>query len=101
MPTIASQTPLTTVRKPVDFGGAGGRFLISNYTAGAVVAKIYAVPLINQSSTITDHLLWIGSCAANSTTTVTDHFAISLPLRYQLEAEAASASALVLTVTSG
>ncbi len=99
MGKINSQTPLTTVRSPIDAGQSnGGLLYISNYSGGAVIAKVYVVPIIHQSSTITDHLLWIQSCPANSTITFNENYPIYPGLGYRIEAEAASNSALVLSV---
>ena len=102
MAHIMSQTPLTTVRKTVDTGPGGSinALAASNYSGGAVVFKVYLVPLIRASSTITDHLVWIASCASN-TTVALDLNRNSIQLgtdKYRLEAEAASASAITLTV---
>ncbi len=99
MGQISSQTLLTTVRSPIDVGhGGGGLLYISNYTGGAVIAKVYVVPIINESSTITDHLLWIASCPANSTISFSEHCPIYCGQKFRLEAEAASNTALVLSV---
>lgn len=102
MAQIMSQTPLTTVRKTVNTGGAGriGVLTASNYTGSAVVIKLYLVPNRRPSSTITDHLIWINSCAANATSVLDiNQYSISLGNHdFHLEAEAASASAITLTV---
>ena len=101
MAQILSQTPLTTVRKPIDTGtGGNGKLFVSNYTGSAVVAKVYLVPLVNPSATITDHLIWIVSCAANSTVTFSDYCSVSAGGRFNLEAEAASNDALTLALIS-
>ena len=102
MPQVMSQTPLLTVRKQIDLGAfrSIGVLAASNYTGGAVVIKVYLVPNRRQSSTITDHLIWIVSCAANATQVLDLNSAyISLGSdSYHLEAEAASNSAITLTV---
>ena len=101
MALITSQTPLTTVRKYIDTGSSsGGKLFISNHSGGAVVAKVYMVPTQNASSTIADHMFWIISCPANSTVTFSEHCPVRAGSQQRLEAEAASNSALVLSVIS-
>ena len=102
MPRIKTQTPLTTVRRPIDTGTNGSiRLCLSNYTAGAVLAKFYLVPTKNPSSTITDHLIWIISVPANTTSVFNEHFPLSTSTEFALEAEAASDNALVVSTLIG
>ncbi|QDP65046.1 MAG: hypothetical protein GOVbin1630_3 [Prokaryotic dsDNA virus sp.] len=101
MATISSQTPLTTVREIVPSGvGKMVRDLIAcNYSGSAVIAKIYIVPSFGASSTITDHLLWIVEVAANSTSRLDLRgYGINISSEHRIEAEAASNSAITLTV---
>tara|TARA_R110000824_G_scaffold58834_1_gene158695 strand:+ start:101 stop:337 length:237 start_codon:yes stop_codon:yes gene_type:complete len=74
--------------------------LASNYTGGAVIAKVYLVPVNNASGTITNHLVWIISVPANTTSKI-ELTGYSIELgeeKFQLEAEAASNTSIVLTV---
>jgi len=102
MAQVMSQTPLITVRQMIDTGALRNINLLtaSNYTGSAVVIKVYLVPNRRESSTITDHLFWIISCAANSTHVLDlTSYRVSLGKdTYHLEAEAASDSAITLTV---
>ena len=99
MPRVTTQTPLTTVRKPIDTGANSSGFLfITNHTGSAVVAKVYIVPATNPSSTIANHMIWTISCAANSTVAFSEHIKVRLGNGQRLEAEAASDSALVLSI---
>ena len=102
MAQISSQTPLTTVRNIIETGPAGriGVLAATNYSGSAVIIKVYLVPSNRPSSTITDHILWVNSCAANATS-VLDLNQYNIYLgdgRFRLEAEAASSSAVTLTV---
>tara|TARA_Y100001938_G_C7935194_1_gene351404 strand:+ start:328 stop:642 length:315 start_codon:yes stop_codon:yes gene_type:complete len=101
MAHISYQAPLITTREVADIGLGGSvrEILASNYSGSAVITKVYAVPNENESSTITDHLIWIVEVAANSTSKFDLQNAISFGKgKYRLEAEAASNSAITLTV---
>ena len=97
MSSATRQTLLSTVRKPIDVG-SGGLFTISNFTGSAVLAKVYLVPVINPSSTISHHILWIESVAANTTVFFSEHNGVFPGSRHRIEAEAASNDALVFSV---
>ena len=102
MAHISSQTLLSTVRTKIDVGARRSikEMLASNYTGGAVIAKVYLVPVNNASGTITNHLVWIISVPANTTSKI-ELTGYSIELgeeKFQLEAEAASNTSIVLTV---
>jgi len=101
MPTLVSQTPLTTVQKPILFDGTGASFIVVNHHSSDTAVDIYAVPLVNPSSTITDHAIYHATVAGNSTVFLSETLRVSLPRNYRLEAKAAAAGRITLNVTSG
>mgnify|MGYP003624995652 CR=1 FL=1 len=102
MPRIAAQTPLTTVRRPLNTGSNGSvRLCLTNHSAGAVLAKFYLVPITNESSTIADHMFWTVSCPANTTVMFSEHFSLTIGQKHSFQGEAGSDSTLVLTTLIG
>lgn len=101
MPRIASQTPLTTVRKPVEFTGAGATIVVVNHSGTDTTVHLYAVPLLNASSTLTDHLLFHQTVPQNSTVIFNQDFRVELPRTHRFEAVAGVAGRLTLTMLGG